>query len=270
MAKIKPRHLRIKQKDRWGVVLLVVSLVIISVGAGFYFYLRGNSSKFDKDTYCPRDGESSITVILFDRSDALNVVQQEALRRHLDRVKGELNQHEKLVIYLIDDTKNQLLTPFFEMCNPGKGDDVSPLIGSPALVKKRWNEGFSRKVDVVIADMIRPSTAPHSPIMESIQAVAIRHFGDKRIFQKRLVIASDMIQNTPGHSQFRGVMPFNDFKQTAYFRHVLAHLNGVEVKLFYINFDSGRSISGPKHLEFWQHYFSEMGGKLDRFVPLEG
>ena len=252
---MKPKHLRIKHKDRWGVVLLTISLIIISIGATFYFYLRSDSSKFDKNTYCPRDGESAITVVLFDRSDALNVVQQEALRRHLDRVKGDLDQHEKLAIYLIDDTKNQLLRPFFEMCSPGKGDDVSPLIKSPALAKKIWNERFSNKVDAVIVEMIKPNTAPHSPIMESIQAVAIRHFGDKRISQKRLVIASDMIQNTREHSQFRGVMPFNDFKQTAYLRHVLAHLNGAEVKLSYINFDGGRGISGPKHLEFWQHYF---------------
>lgn len=264
------RHERIKRQDRFGTILIGVVIAAILIAVVFFIYSNLSKTKIDKETLCPQEGPSALTVILFDRSDPLNVVQQEALRRDLNGIKQELSPQEKLVIYLVNDTGVELLRPMFTMCNPGAGQNVNPFYENRELIFKKWHDGFSAKVDNVLEQMFRPSIAPYSQIMESIQSVAVTDLKSHRNIPKRLIIVSDMIHNTPEHSQYRGIVPFNEFKQSPYFRKIQAHLDGTEVMIFYVYRSGSGSKYGEKHVEFWRQYFYQQGGRLTRVIALEG
>lgn len=261
-------HRRTKSEDRLGIIFTVgafLGIVGIVVAVVFNMITR---TEIDPQTLCPIDGPPTITVVLFDRSDALSVPQQEAMRRHLHLIKEGLVEREKLVIHLVNDTANQLLTPVFSTCNPGRGEGLSYWSANPKKIKQDWDKKFSNKVDQVISDMLQPSSMPHSRIMESIQSVVITDFMLLRDSSKKLVIVSDMLQNTPEHSQYRGITPFSAFKSSAYYRRVQTNLDGVEVKIFYVNRGAAHANHEAQHIDFWRHYFYDMGGRLTRVERL--
>ena len=83
--------------------------------------------------------------------------------------------------------------------------------------------------------MLTTPASDESPIFESIQSIAVRAFGalPESNKDRRLVIASDMLQNTPEYSQYHGIGSFEEFKRSQYYRRVRADLRGVEVELYY-------------------------------------
>lgn len=265
------REERRRRQTRLGLILIVAALVLLLAGGGAYFTLKGSQTRIDPETFCPVAGPSAVTIILIDQSDPLNPVQQEALRKRLKVLKDGLALHERLAVYAVSDTRKELPPPFIDLCNPGRGDEISPLIGNPERTRQRWEAEFSARLDEVLALMLAPGSEPASPIMESIQSVAVAGFRETGTLPRRLVIVSDMIHNTPEFSQIRDPQAaFAGFKGSRYFRKVRADLKGVEVVVHYVRRDNMAHVQGRRHIEFWQEWFAAQGATLAQVVAIEG
>src|SRR5262249_17302583 len=144
---------------------------------------------------------------------------------------------------------------------------------NPTLLAKHWQERFAAPLDAAFEQMMTPRAAEkYSPIMETIQSVALTAFERvPTVSARRLVMASDMIQNTREFSQYssRGVS-FVEFQRTPYFNRVRCDLGDSNVTILYLNRDATPAIQGKDHINFWRDYLAAMNGRLDRVVRLAG
>ena len=266
------RQKRRQNKNLLGALLIVVVLAATLVTGLTLWQLSKSRIEVDKDTFCPIAGAKETTVVLIDRTDSLNLVQQAALLQKLEDIKAETPKYGEIEIYTVGEISDALLRPEIKLCNPGRGEDVDPTIGNPRLVEKKWKDGFQVPLERVFKDMLQPGEAKTSPIAESIQSIALTSFDVERggDVDKRLIVVSDMLQNTPEFSQYRGLTPFERVKQTDYYRHIQAHLDGVRVKIWYVRRPTARHIQGGAHIEFWQQFFMDEGAILEGVDALEG
>lgn len=266
------RKKRKRAQDRLGIALIVfVALVIAGGGAG-YFYLQQTRVALDETTLCPKDGVWTLTVVLVDRTDPLTTMQGGALRKRLEEVKDSVAQYGALQIYSVEPIGEALLRPVVDICNPGRGADIDPAIGNPRLVEKRWQERFATPIEALLDDLMQIHEADSSPIMESIQSIAVSTLSGNAVAEisKRLIIASDMLQHTAEYSQYGGNLNFQEFRKSGYYRRVRADLRGVEVEIIYVRRNTRRAVQGKAHIQFWRDYIDDLGGTLTRVVALEG
>jgi hypothetical protein len=247
-------------------------LLLVLVGTYVYFSSWG-SPPLDVATLCPKKGPQALTVILVDRTDPLTAVQQQALRQRLHGIKDDMARYEGLTVYSVGPVDHELLRPEIpRLCNPGRGTDIHPAIGNPRLVERTWQERFSAPLDRLFDELLKPHKARTSPIMESIQSVAVTAFQGRQIskISRRLVIVSDMLQHSTEYSQYDAIRSFETFRQSPYYHQVRTDLRGIEVEILYVRRTTRHRVQGKGHIEFWQHYIRDMGGVLTHVVALEG
>jgi hypothetical protein len=266
------RKKRKRARDRIGIALIVLVVLVIAGGGAGYFYLQQTRVALDETTLCPKDGARTLTVVLVDRTDPLNTVQKEALRDRLQEIQDNVAQYGALKIYSVEPIGETLLRPLVDLCNPGRGSDIDPKFGNPRLVEKRWLERFAVPIEALLDDLMQTHEADSSPIMESIQSVAVSTLRGNPAAEipKRLIIASDMLQHTIEYSQYKGGHDFQEFRKSAYYRRLQADLRGVEVEIIYVRRDTRRAAQGKAHIQFWRDYISDLGGTVTRVVALEG
>ena len=265
MRQTRPsRRQRGSNKNMWGGLIILVVLVG-AVGIGWIvFSLNSHKITLDPVSLCPSIGVENKTVVLIDRTDPLNEMQQRELMVYLRDIKSSIPMHASISIYGMDQAEPKMLQPEIFVCNPGDGENTSPWLANPALIKKVWREKFSDKLDSIITRLMEPLEVPNSPIMETIKAVSIAEFigNINKDIQKRLIIVSDMMQHTLSYSQYTHSTDFKTYQKSSAYLHHLANLNGVSVEIIYIRRLNSDNIQGKAHIQFWNQYVHSMGGTL--------
>lgn len=275
MARLARRRDRdkheLRRKTIVGVGLLCFVALVIGGVLAARMVLTGSKPKLDAD-YCPESGPTQVIAILIDRTDLLNPSQQQRIRQELEVIREGVPVGGAIDVYSIGLTDEELLTPEFRLCNPGRGEDVNALVGLPKFAEKRWRETFAEPLQKLFDEMVNGGESANSPIMESIQSVALTAFsGSKRKeAAKKLVIVSDMLQHTDSMSFYRKVPVFENFRKTEYYRKVRADLTGVRCEILYVRRETKRHIQGAAHINFWQLYFADQNGEITRVRMVEG
>ena len=107
--------------------------------------------------------------------------------------------------------------------------------------------------------------------MEGIQAIELRVFMNpihKDLMRKRLIIASDMIQNTHAHSQLGHLTEFSLFEGSFGYKSVAIEMPNVEVEILYLHRQDGPPFK--EHIEFWQQFLRKSTATLKRVQPIAG
>jgi hypothetical protein len=243
---------------------------------GFFIWKNVTSQKItvNSETLCP-DKVESVTAVLLDATDELSAVQREDIRNRLDTIKNELSIQGRIDLYTLGDKRDNMARKLFSMCNPGSGKEVDALSQNPRLMKQRWIKDFSIKLDDELHKALAGKQASESPIMEAIKDVAVQSFGAAATvgaIEKKLILASDMIEFTSEYNQYRGgqSLNFDSFAKSAYYKKVRTdHLRGVDVQIFYVRRPTEKGVSGSKeHILFWEHFFRGSGGRLSHFAPI--
>lgn len=271
MAVQSIRDSRRRSRRFLGVLLIALAVCGALTIIALYMLFSKQQVESDEVTLCPRGGPRGLTVILIDRTDPLTTVQREALRQEFKRIKKTLPVGTAIQVYSVGPIGDDLLTAESPIvCNPGRGEGTSKWTGNPLLLEKRWRERFAEPIERVFDQMLRPGSSPVSPILESVQSVAIKPLGSlgAEVKYRRLVIVSDMLQNTEEFSQYQQIVPFVEFKRTEYYLRVRADLAQVDVEIIYLRREEGRQ--GKDHIEFWQEYIADCGGRLVGVKALQG
>jgi len=157
--------------------IVAVGLTIAAVvTAGAWLLIKGCQTYIatDPNTLCPTDRPpSEVLVLLLDMSDEFSEPQRLKITNDLSRLQSEIPRFGLVDVYTIDGSGERVIRPVLQLCNPGNGDDLNRLYQNPGLAKKRW-EGFSQRLNGELGRLISTSGAPTSPIMEAIQATALR------------------------------------------------------------------------------------------------
>lgn len=259
---------RRRQKNLIGVTALIVVGCLL-VGAVFLRISVATQTRGLDN--CTPDGPSALNIIAIDVTDELSGVQRLALRNEFVRILESLDVDEAIQIWRVAPSVSEVPEAAGPLlCNPG--NVANRWFQNPGQVEAAYTERFWTPLMTQMDALLEGSASDASPIMESLQAMALRVFDNPDfagVARRRLVLASDMIQNTPAHSQLRGVEPFEAFEQTRIYRQLRTDLlAGVRVEILYI-----RRPSQPpygEHIYFWRRYFSASGALFDSVVPVTG
>lgn len=232
------------------------------------------SRLIDYATGCPKDGEySAIFAVLLDTTDSLSAVQQEIVQKKLEDLAENLPRYGKLDVFVVRESSHRLIEPLLQVCNPGRASDTNEWTGNPRLMEKRWHAKFMDPLDNSLKTALSDSAiTKQSPIMEEIQQVSVQAFFETsaKTTTKRLVIVSDMLQNSTILNQYRQPEPFEQFEHQAGFVKVRPQLNDVDVTLLYIRRPSQFNRQGRKHIEFWKSFFTASGAQIEEIMSVNG
>jgi hypothetical protein len=256
----------------FGLGIFVLAFLGLVVGA----QMLARPGRLDEKTLCPAAGPSALTVVLVDTTDPLSTIQRAAVMVRLNQIVSRLRLDEEIAVYSINPTGDPL-KPDFVICRPIKPREVSELTGNRAIAQKRFDETFEPKVHAVLAASMSAGPSGRSPIMAAIQAIAVSAFqaGDAAsangtALPKRLVIVSDMLENSEAGSHYKGAPDFQVFKSTPAYARVRSHLDDVTVTILYLRRDDAAGVQGLAHIRFWNQWFADQGASVDDVAAIEG
>lgn len=257
-----------RNKAIWKVAVFVAVLSLIA-----FLYARSVIGRrvLDDVTLCPAKPDS-LTVLLVDVTDPMTVPQKQDFRNQLDRLTAEIPRYGKFVITKVDPVSEKLLVPIVTRCNPGVGSDTSDLDGNPAKLDKLHREQFIAPIQDAYDQILSASEASRSPILESIQSINLTEFGSDQGsgVRKRLIVASDLLQNTNELSFYKQLPDSESLLRTQSFSRVRTDLRGVEVDLWMLQRGDSSS-SQPRALpELWTEIIDAQGGRLMRVYTVSG
>lgn len=249
-----------------AMILLVLVAVVVLV------LLKPEAAVRDPVTLCRSEGPYSITAILLDRTDSFGTHTKNDLKVQIQNLLDLIEENHELSLFAMESTHENGLDPIIRVCNPGDPENVDPLIQSEAIVRRNWQQKFRQPLEKVLRTLLHEKEAPSSPIMESVQSVSITHFQDtnRRSVPRRLIIISDLLQNSDVLSFYREPPNFQRFQRTHESRGLNPDLRGVDIELWLIQRRQPQQGDGGALLKFFQSWLSQHGGQVVRALRISG
>ncbi|HEY0027215.1 MAG TPA: hypothetical protein VGC35_05045 [Allosphingosinicella sp.] len=193
------------------------------------------------------------TLILIDQTDALPQDELEYARRLIFNEYYWLPVDGLLTIRNIRAQSAKAVD--IAVCRMPGSHEVNPFTTTPEAVEKDFKRSAGAQLDQFLSDMARAPSEDRSPILEAVAAAARRPDFGEDISKRRLVMLSDMIQNSDAYSHYgRRSLEL----PPAAARRFDPDLTGVEVRIHYVERPES-SVQGEDHQGFWQEYFDERG-----------
>jgi hypothetical protein len=253
-----------------GGALIVLALGALTAGAYVYATVA-RPPALDRTSLCPVKGPHSVTVVLLDSTDEIPDIAKHEIRTTLIDMAETLPTYELLEIRLLDPkvVDGRLI---FSKCNPGDGSDLSEYTANPQLAKQRWMDGFREPLDQALDAGFRPAPGKTSPIMETIQRIAVDRFTGRNVedVPKSLVVISDMLEHGPDYSQYSGDLSYDRFRGSTAYKKVRTDLHGAAVSIYYIQRQTARPINSVDHIRFWEEWIRDNDGRLKQATKLQG
>ena len=278
MARRSRRKTREDRATRGNLLglLLIATLIVVLTGSSYIFWIQKQHHRaLDPVTQCPKEPQDtdSITALLVDMTDEMTTVQKKDFQNQLEEVRNGIPQYGRLEIFVVDSTSQSLLTPIVSLCNPGRGQSVDPLFGNPEKIEKRWETSFRVPLDKAFDKLFNLKGAQSSPILESIQSVALTSFqpADRAGRPNKLIVASDLLQFTQGINFYKGLPTLNSLLDSPAFGLVRTDLQGVKVELWMLQRAELAHLQTRSLAQtLWGGVLTEQGAQLVRIYRVSG
>lgn len=241
-----------------GVFIIALGVVIV---AGMFVLARSSKAALGPDL-CPAAGPSGLLVLIVDATDHLSEAQKLDVKNRLQRQIVEVAVGWRVEVWNIAPGAGVPAVIGVPLCRPARAVDVSSLTANPRLAEERYSQ-FTQSVTRMLEDVLSRPDSSGSPILESLQAVGLRSFGSPALIKetpKRLVLVSDLIQNTDRLSFLHGIPPYDDFQGSRAFDALRAPISGVQVEVMLLARSGG--LAPSQLVTWWQEYFVSMGATL--------
>jgi hypothetical protein len=262
---------RAARESRTGLLKIAGVIALVAVVGGAYFAVARGNQALDKETLCPAK-PSAVTVLLVDVTDPMTTAQKQDFRNQLNRLRNAVPRYGKLIVTKVDSSSAELLQPVIVRCNPGTAADVSAWNGDPKTVQKAHDSGFIADLDEAFESLSRARPSDRSPIFESVQSVALTELASPEVsdLPRKLVLVSDLLQNTDAVSFYGGLPSPEALIGSAPFRRVRTDLGGVDVEIWMLErLDAART--QPRTLiDLWDAAINAQGGSVVRAYNVSG
>ena len=270
------RHARrraTKRKNLAGAVIGVVAALILVA-----LFVRGQRPQraFDADN-CPEDGRYAAQIaILVDPSDTLTTVQEgSGAPRLLEAIENDAPETAEIRVYTVGQAGRGAPAAAMRVCKPAHPDDVSSVTGNPQRAERRYRDEFLAPLERTLAALLSVEGDSISPIIEAIQGAAVSAFQPREAnIPRRLLVVSDMIQNSGNLSFYRDSANFGPLSRNPDYGTLRVDLSGVEVSVFLLARRGGAGrIQGGTLRAFWEDYFLDQGASplaRPRWIMVEG
>lgn len=203
------------------VVILIVAICLL---AGLiYSYLWQGKPATDDIGCLVNDPPPEVIAIMIDRTDPISPRQAALIGNKLRAIKDgtqrvlnaegveeksePLREWTEFRAYTVGPVSREVLPIDFRACLPGNPKDVDITTESRRRAERVWAE-FNEKFERYLTDIAPSSSESQSPLIESIQSIGATTFSHPQFnsepkTRKRLIIISDMLQNSDLFSHYR-------------------------------------------------------------------
>lgn len=256
------------EKDRhyyWIAALLVV----ITVATITAVALLPSDEVLAADL-CPVSGANGHTTLLIDATDPFTYTQQRAVQQLVTQMAepAKTPQGTLLTVYVFGESVPSSAEPLFERCSPGRGDDKSEMTHNLKLWKQRFEREFHQPLDEMVKRMPPQAAAAKSPILQMLQIVGLNFKKRNAKGHLRLIVVSDLLQNTAELSLYRELPDYAVFRTRPEMQRLRADLGGVTVQAHMLM--NTPQLQNRRLLKFWEDYFGDMGARLPTVQLLPG
>lgn len=232
-------------------------LIIVCIGAfAFVYYQDQKRGEYDQHTLCPTDDQrSGTTVIIMDATDRINNDHKIKIEEAYRVLRNNLELYERVAFFTLKGGNYVAPDPIIELCNPG--NKANPLYQNPDRIQRTFERKFYEPIGREIKASYDQKPQSQSPIMEMIKGVS-RHrvFAQAKGKKRRLVIISDMLQNTSVYSHYNSSVDFASWSATPGAKPFTSvDIVGAEVEIWQL----ARANSKFAHQDFWNSYFKSLG-----------
>lgn len=252
---------------QWPKVVGIVALVALAGAGGWALFQQQRADAVDAATLCPETGATSELAVLLDITDPLGATQSLRLRAELERLVVESSRGTLVALGRVSDDPGQLGAAYL-LCRPMTGTEGGEWTRNPTQLDRQFQERFLKPFRAELAGMLDAGEAKQSPIMEGLQALlaGTEASGVKVAGERRIVIASDLIQHSDALSFYRGD-DWASFAASPAFGRLARNLDGADVTLIQVPRGGGKVDMGAVE-DFWVRYLDAQGAAAVHPEPL--
>lgn len=271
------------QKGPGGTIVgaILIGLALLAVGGALWFYQtqRSTQVELNASNLCPRDTgwkPPAVYVVLLDQTDPIQELQRKSVANQvLTQMQADLEgpdagamKHARVEVWTFSDGTSansyrvgdvQLsLVNALSICNPGAPAKWDHLYKNADIVKKQHARFYASVRDIVESSLRFPE-AKQSPVVEALYGIGAQVFSSPSMVdsRKRLLVVSDLLQNTRSLSFFTGKPNFEAWRRTPAGRTAMPNLQGVAVTAYVI--PGGQGAQGDDFARFWMALFTAAG-----------
>ena len=267
-----------------GVALIALALFLIGAGVWFYQSQRSELVELNPADLCPRDttkAPPAVYVVLVDQTDPLPALQRrsvtnavlEQMRTDLERGDDRSSmRHARVEIWAFGDRQPGAPADMFELggvvfslgrvlsiCNPGPPERWDHLYKNADVVKRRHHRFYAELEAQLLTSLSFPE-AKQSPVLEATYGIGVRVFSAQQVrnAQKRLILVSDLMQNTKTLSFFSGPIDYEQWQKRREARLTRPDLRDVAVTALMIP-GARADLQKASLANFWTAVFRNAG-----------
>lgn len=215
-----PRRRRGSRRARRGeskLGILGARLMMFLVGGAILAILTlsftNDVKKIDEETLCYK-GEvpTDIIAILIDSTEPLDERTVGHAKAKIKNIINDSPINTLINLYAIEAGNEKHIKPIANLCKPDDGSNASEWTSSPTWIKKIFNEKFDLPLNAHLDGLLKMPPSTSSPIIESLQSAVIESFlANENSGQDKIVLISDMIQNTSMYSFYNESLSFDNY-----------------------------------------------------------
>lgn len=214
------RRRRVRNRARRGESKLgivaasfLMFVVVVFIGGIFTFSANNELKEIDEKTLCYKDDvPTDIIAILIDSTEPLDEKTVRNAQKEIENIIKNSPTNTLVNLYAIETGSEKHIRPIANLCKPDDGTSASELTSSPAWIKKIFNDKFVLPLTDHLTSLLKMPPSTSSPIIESLQSAVIESFlSHENSGDKKIVLISDMIQNTSMYSFYKESVSFNSY-----------------------------------------------------------
>jgi hypothetical protein len=266
--------------DRRGIMILCgiggFAAVLLATVAGVMWSrpIIGPDNCVYRDKRLLRRAPSDQTVVLVDQSEALTETHRRfALSFIKDYVADDAQFPVRSRIALFTFSKrnfeasgNPSFRPTSDLCRPPSHGNE--LYENNRKITKDFYARFLVPVTGALEQSLSTEVGERSPILETLQMISRSQEIDDG-GRKTLIVVSDMLQNTAGFSHYRDRRSYEEFVRSGFASDVKADWRDWNIIVLYLRRYRDRHLQQGAHVDFWQRYFHDAGGKITRWAGVD-
>ena len=248
-------------------LVIATGLLVIAITA---YVIANRPDPVDPQTMCPAKGPTGHYVLLVDKTDPLTFTQKQSFEVTMqDLILRKTPEGTLLSVFVLGEDFRVNAKPLIELCNPGDEANKSEFTANLKQLHRQYKQRFMEPLLRQSESLTATQPAKYSPIFEMLQLVSINAFRKHAVNgNRRLIIISDMLHNTPQYSMYKGTPDYSDFASSDYGKKSQLELLDVEVELHYLM--NSPQLQTKRNVKFWEEYFNKAGAQLVSVRPLEG
>jgi len=262
-----------------GGILIVLALIVAGGAAWLYQSERSTQLELNPSTLCPKEAgwrPPATYVVLLDQTDPIGELQRKSvanqlltqMQTDLEGSDAELMKHARVEVWTFGDGAANTyqvgdvqlsLSSVLSMCNPGPPAKWDHLYKNVEVVKKQHARFYASVRDIVESSLRFPE-AKQSPVIEALYGIGAQVFSSPAMVdsRKRLLVVSDLLQNTRTLSFFTSKPNFEAWRRTPSSRLAMPNLQDVAVTAFVIP-GSRSDLQGEEFARFWVSLLTAAG-----------